>query len=63
MRALQEVEAATEFALSFSAQQIGCECEALRLTDLWYSTMRAGAVPHTRSRSPKKETLRTLLNR
>jgi hypothetical protein len=29
----------------------GCEREALRLTDLWYSTMRAGAKPHARSRS------------
>ena len=42
--------------------QIGREFEAFRPTDLSYSTMKAGEMPQTRSRSTQNETTRTLQN-
>ena len=41
----------------FLQKPTGCGREAFRPTDSWYSTMKAGEMPHARSRSALNETL------
>jgi hypothetical protein len=39
----------------FQHKPTGREREAFRPTDLWYSTMKAGEMPHARGRFPQNE--------